>query len=605
MLLYFLPVCILMSFVYPVTDSGYSLSAADLFSTDTASARLWIKVDTFDLTILPPSSGVRFYRDGIVFLSSSKFEEKTTGNHLSFGMPDTRYAGISNRAVENPKAFSSSSAFPFPSEAFTFSSDYSKMYFTKSSGRRGPEKIYMATYSGGTDGNGNWTADDDPVSFCTGNSIYTHPALSVDGKIMVFASDKPGSFGGMDLYATVEKGGVWSEPVNLGDAVNSSFNEMYPFLDADNNLYFSSDNIQGFGGYDVYVCKFKSNTWEKPINLSDPVNTVFDDVAFSISRKDGKSAFFTIKRDISGKKEMKLCRITMREDRPNDILTLSQFFTRPDITQMVILALEPAVQATDEAQPQVAEPTGGKDVVMYRVQFMTSFNPRTRSQITVDGKAYDVSEYLYSGAYRLCVGEFSTPAPAVDLQNLLMKNGYPQAFVLVFKNGVMSLDPELLRGLPAPVVDEDEEEEVVQPPVKEAGPPAEQVAEQKAVEENAAEVKKTEEIKPVQKEVVQKPEPQKPVVTPPPSEKKDVIVYRVQILSNSTSKGSYKINIANKQYDTFEYFYVGAYRTCVGEFNTLSEAASFQKVCRSSGHGQAFVVAFKNGTRSTDPALFK
>jgi hypothetical protein len=83
------------------------------------------------------------------------------------------------------------------------------------------------------------------------------------------------------------------------------------------------------------------------------------------------------------------------------------------------------------------------------------------------------------------------------------------------------------------------------------------------------------------------------------------VVYRVQIITNTTAKGSYKITIAGKVYDTFEYKYAGAFRTCVGEFSTLAPAREFQNVCRKNGHAQAFVVAFKDGVRSTDAALFK
>jgi hypothetical protein len=86
---------------------------------------------------------------------------------------------------------------------------------------------------------------------------------------------------------------------------------------------------------------------------------------------------------------------------------------------------------------------------------------------------------------------------------------------------------------------------------------------------------------------------------------KDGIVYRVQFASSTTRKGSYNITVGGKNYKTREYLYSGAYRSTVGEFKTLAEAVALQNLIRKSGFAQAFVVAFINDKRSTDPALFR
>jgi hypothetical protein len=88
-------------------------------------------------------------------------------------------------------------------------------------------------------------------------------------------------------------------------------------------------------------------------------------------------------------------------------------------------------------------------------------------------------------------------------------------------------------------------------------------------------------------------------------EAKEIVVYRVQFASNTTKKGSYNITIGEKNYSTWEYSYSGAFRSTVGEFKTFQDAMKFQKIVRQSGYPQAFVVAFKNNVRSTDPTLFK
>jgi hypothetical protein len=573
-------------------------------NSDTAIVNQYIKVAPFDVSILPPSSGVQYYKDGIIFLSSSKSNAKMPDSHISFGTIDTRYAVLRDSVLEAPGLFSPSFSFPYPSEAVTFSMDYKTMYFTNYSKADGCEKIYRAEYSDGDPA--QWLPDSDPVSFCSGNSTCTHPALSADGKVMVFASDRQSSVGGMDLYVSLFKDNRWSEPENIGDAVNSSFNELYPYLDSENNLYFSSDNTQGFGGYDVYVCKFKNNTWEKPINLSTPVNTRFDDVAFRVNRKDEKSAFYTVKQN-SGKSYIQLFKVSINNNTQSDQLTLSQYYTRPDISNMVILALEPAVQATDAISETAARPEGSTDRgnLVYRVQFLTSFNPKTRSQIVLNGQEYSVFEYLYSGAYRLCIGEFSTLSPALELQGIMIKNDYPNASVLVFRDNVLSLEPELLKSPSG----QTPETAVAQPPASKTTV-AEPEPSGKDTESIAAEPPSPEALAPeppppaIPATAVAKEEPVEEI-KPAPEEQKDIVVYRVQLFSSSKKAGSKKITVANKPYMTFEYLYKGAYRSCIGEFDTLAQAVELQNISRKNGHPQAFVVAFIDDVRSTDPALFK
>jgi hypothetical protein len=600
-LLFAVSMTFMVSFTNNVYKNGSDNFIRNKFTPDTLIINQPIKVEAFDLDILPPSTGIQFFKDGIIYLGSSKSGNKMPTDHISFGKIDTRYAIIKDTVLLNSTAFSPSLSFAFPCEAVTFSSDYNTMYFTKFSTKDGAEKIYQAKISVGNKNQGEWSVDENPVSFCSGPSAYINPTLSFNGKIMIFASDRSGSIGGMDLFISQNTEGGWSAPENLGDAINTKYNEMYPCLDSENNLYFSSDNILGYGGYDIYVCKFKSNTWEKPINLSGPVNTRFNDVAFTVDRKDGKSAFYTVKEK-SAERTIQLYKVTLTgKSGPEKILTLSQYFTNPSTSHVFFL---PAVEATNEkietGSLKTSESIGKNDVVVYRIQFMTSFNPKTRSQITVNGKDYSVYEYLYGGAYRLCAGEFRTLSQAKELQKSLIQMDYSQAVVVAFVNNVRSLDPALFK------------EEVVSEPIAAAdktviSQPAAQVkpAETKTKEISKTAPKQTETVnKEIAKPETKQAEPAKTVTAGSVSQT-DKILYRVQIISNSTKKGSYKITVNNKTYNTYEYFYSGAYKTCVGEYSTLTPAKELQSICRKSGYPQAFVVAFKNNVRSTDPALFK
>lgn len=568
---------------------------------DTLFANQSISIVSFNLPIIPPSSGVQFFRNGIIFLESSKSRDKMLTDHISFGTTRTQFAELRESVLTNHSPFISTTDFRYPSEAITFNHDYSLMYFTRYDNTDGFQKIYGARYS-----QEEWTVDSDPLSFCNDNATYSHAALSLDGKIMVFSSNRNGTLGGMDLFVTLEKNGIWSEPVNLGNAVNSPYNEAYPHLDADNNLYFSSDNRQGYGGYDIYVCKFHDNTWEKPMNIAAPINTYEDDVAFTIDRNEGRTAFYTIKEN-GGRSSVQLYKIDMAKSTQADTMDLFQYLTRPENTQMVIIAYEPAIQATGRTSSSIFSrrpvSRGAEDNIVYRVQFLTSFNPKTRPEITVEDNTYQVFEYLYAGAYRLCIGEFPTIAEAMELQKKLMETDYPNASVVVFRNDVITFDPELLKEEAAADV---RPEAVVKQPADTVKTKTEVKTETKKVEPEKVVIPKTEAVKAVipkteEKKVV----PVKETEAAKTAAKKDEVVYRVQILAEPKAKGSYDLKVNNITYKTYEYFYVGSYRTCIGEFATLAPAVVLQNTARKAGYSQAFVVAFKNNVRSTDPALFK
>jgi len=125
-----------------------------------------------------------------------------------------------------------------------------------------------------------------------------HPALTPDGNILVFASDRPGGFGGTDLYYCVKAGhGEWTSPVNLGKLINTEGNEMFPSFDHDGNLFFSSTGLAGLGGLDLFQVPLKEmKPTTSPVNMGSPINSSKDDFALIIT-PDGKKGYFSSNRD--------------------------------------------------------------------------------------------------------------------------------------------------------------------------------------------------------------------------------------------------------------------------------------------------------------------
>ncbi|HEY9006362.1 OmpA family protein [Ohtaekwangia sp.] len=134
------------------------------------------------------------------------------------------------------------------------------------------------------------------------NSSFEEKSVSIsaDEKTLYFSSNRPGGFGGLDLYrATKDSKGEWSNVKNLGPKINTDQDDDAPFIDYDLvTLYFSSKGHKGMGGFDVFKTTFDpaTNEWTEPENLGYPINTPDNDIYF-VSSKDSKRAYYSSVRE--------------------------------------------------------------------------------------------------------------------------------------------------------------------------------------------------------------------------------------------------------------------------------------------------------------------
>jgi len=182
-----------------------------------------------------------------------------------------------------------------------FTKDGRTMYFTRNNSvdgkRRENEKkitflkLYKATLIGD-----EWKEVQE-LPFNSDEYSVAHPALSVDEKTLYFASDMPGTLGASDIFkVSIEADGTFGKPENLGSDINTEGRETFPFISAENELYFASDGRPGLGGLDIYVSKItKEGSFDEVQNIGEPMNSKQDDFAFIINSKN-RNGFFSSNR---------------------------------------------------------------------------------------------------------------------------------------------------------------------------------------------------------------------------------------------------------------------------------------------------------------------
>lgn len=176
------------------------------------------------------------------------------------------------------------------------------------------------------------------------DSKYWEPSASIsaDGQTLYFTSNRPGGFGGRDIYMSRQlPNGQWGKAQNLGPKINTEFEEDAPFISpSGKTLYFSSTGHNTMGGFDIFYCEQDSNgQWGAPVNMGYPVNTPGDDIFF-VPTADGKGAYYSSFKE-NGVGEKDIYRINFPEKKQEPVtvyrgsIVSSMDSTTPTIPQNV------------------------------------------------------------------------------------------------------------------------------------------------------------------------------------------------------------------------------------------------------------------------------
>lgn len=178
-----------------------------------------------------------------------------------------------------------------------FTEDGRTMYFTYSKPINGKDlgaKIYKSERA-----SGEWSEPQEVKLFADSSITVGHPALNATGDTLYFVSDAPGGEGGKDIWMAELDGSEWVNPQPLGKSINTSADEMYPYVHADGTLYFSSNGHPGYGGLDIYKAERDTTNKDSVVwvlyNMGAPFNGAGDDfgITFAGNTQDG---FFSSNR---------------------------------------------------------------------------------------------------------------------------------------------------------------------------------------------------------------------------------------------------------------------------------------------------------------------
>jgi peptidoglycan-associated lipoprotein len=147
--------------------------------------------------------------------------------------------------------------------------------------------------------NDNWTKEK-VIDIAKDSVVVAHPAISPDGATLYFVSDMPGGQGGKDIWKVTREGDkdTWGRPENLGPTINTSGDEMFPYVHSDGTLYFSSNGHIGLGGLDIFKAKQENNKWVVE-NMGYPINSHADDFGICF-QAESEQGFFSSNREIKG-----------------------------------------------------------------------------------------------------------------------------------------------------------------------------------------------------------------------------------------------------------------------------------------------------------------
>ncbi|MGQ7869569.1 OmpA family protein [Sunxiuqinia sp. sy24] len=283
-------------------------------------------IDTLAINTPYSDFGPAIIEDELVFLSFSEKDGKksdkpnkvfydlysTKLNAFGEAMGDrTRMNTVVSKYHEGPLTYCKNTGELFLTQSNWENPQEENMVFIKKNIRLG---IVIYEKSGS-----RWSVKE-KLPFNSSEYSVAHPTISVTGDTLIFVSDMPGGSGETDLYYTVRTADGWADPINLGPKVNSSGKEMFPFLNTDGSLVFSSDGLGGAGKLDLFYIEFPIRASSQRSTFAGEVNSPEDDFGMVVHPNQQGGYFASNRSGGQGSDDVYFLRF---EDYVFDVIAMS------------------------------------------------------------------------------------------------------------------------------------------------------------------------------------------------------------------------------------------------------------------------------------------
>ena len=309
--------------MYPSNDKAVAYNANPNYLDNILKSEEKFTAKNLDINTAASDFGGTF-KNGVLYITSSRNDSRR-----NYGWNDQPYLDIYQLNKSEDGSFSEANLISgkintkHHEGVVSVTPDGNTLYFSRESFFENMyekleddnTKISVLQLFKATKDGDSWT-NVQSLNINTNSYSVKNPSVSKDGKTLYFASDMPGGFGKYDIYkATIQSDGMLGEAENLGDKINTSGQEMFPYAGDDEYFYFSSNGHLGLGNLDVFYTEYTGNTVVK--NIGAPINSKADDFAFTID--EDKNGYVSSNReggkgsdDIYAIKEIKpLCQVDM------------------------------------------------------------------------------------------------------------------------------------------------------------------------------------------------------------------------------------------------------------------------------------------------------
>lgn len=281
---------------------------------------------------------------------------------------------------------------------------------------------------------GSWK---DVESFKYNSKLYSvgFPCLAENGKVLYFASNEPGGYGGYDIYVSFLDGQQqWSKPLNMGAVINTAGNELAPYY-KNGNLYFSSDKHQGFGGLDVFRTGIANEQQQSIVNMGTCVNSSKDEFFFILDKQG--NGYFTSNRE-GGKGESDIYKafqvklesvdhsLQSIKDKPEPGTVASQNNNLVEKGERLV-----SEEMLQSSAPEVVKPTQQPEKLYFiQLNSLAKYKSSMDDSYKRFASYGDVYKVNIEQLTKIRVGPFSNVNEAIAIMRQIKKNGAKDAFIV-------------------------------------------------------------------------------------------------------------------------------------------------------------------------------